>query len=154
MDVALFHQALLGIDQIQTDPEFRLTSQHKRLYQGFASHGARGFAGSDVSEGRFLATLVLALYQTRLPEDKATHEVAILMPKTLVPLYRDRLEAVMRYVFRQRKGDRPGARILKQAFGSLKRAHRLLQINEPARWVIVGFEADTFLPSWAQGHML
>lgn len=154
MDVAIFHQKLLGIDQALTPPEYRLTAQHRRLYTAFASHGARGFSGQLVSDARFLATLVLALYQTRMPDDQTMHEVTILLPQSHEVFFRVQLETVMRHVFRQRKGQVAGVRILKRSFESLKRTHRLLQINEPERWVILGFEADSLLPTWVQGHLL
>lgn len=157
-DVALFHGKLLGKDPDETDPMFRLTWQHQRLYTGYVTSGARGYSGRmgpafPVAD-RFLATMVLALYQTMLPGEDKMHPVVLLFPMMLLPWYRKRLEDVVRYIFRLRKGERAGCRIIKDALNHLRRHHRLLQIPEPDRWVIFGFTADDPLPPWAQGHLL
>ena len=154
MDVALFHQKLLGLNPLLTPSEYRLTSLHQRLYTAFESHGARGFSGRDVSQAQFLATLVLALYQTRMPDDESTHFVTILLPGSHNQVFGEHLEAFVRYVFRQRKSQVEGVRVLRRAFKSLKQAHKLLQIDEPERWVILGFQADDFLPTWCQGRLV
>ncbi len=148
----------MGKNPEETDPMFRLTWQHQRLYTGYVTSGARGYSGQmgpafPVAD-RFLATIVLALYQTKLPGEDEMHNVVLLFPKAILMWYRKRLEGTVRYIFRIRKGQRAGCRVLKEAINHLGRNHRLLQIREPDRWVIFGFTAADPLPPWAQGRMV
>jgi len=157
VDVDLFHRKLLGKDQSRTDTRFRLTSVHRQLYTAFANSGVRGYSGQfdpERSASRFLATLVLALFQTQLPGETDPHHVTILLPKPALSWYRRQVEEIARFIFSQRKGQTEAVQVITLAFHHLRRTHHLLQIAEPDRWVIFGFESTDPLPTWVQGHLL
>ena len=151
MDVALFHLKLLGA---RPEENFRLTPQHRWLYNGFAKSGLRGYSGNEANETRFLATLVLALYQVKTPEETEMHRVALILPKPLTHWYREQVKAIATYVFSKRQGQTEACRVITDAFAHLLRTSQVLQIRQPDRWVIFGFQSDDPLPPWVQGHLL
>lgn len=131
-----------------------MTSQHRLLYTGYERSGYRGYSSHDRSEARFLATLVLAIYQTKMEGDAGMHRVFVFFPSHQVSWYRKQLSEVCRYAASRRRGKRAACKILDASFGSLVGTSRMFQIAEPDRWAIFGFRSDDLIPPWVQGRLL
>ena len=147
-NVRQFHLDLLGRNAQRTPQEFWLTKTHEELYNAYAS-GMHGYSGAQLSEGRFLATLVLALALTEV-----IHPVYFAVPKPRVQWTVDQIEKIGRHIFRIRKGDKEGVLVLRQAFQQLRVTSKILELEEPERWVMFGFKNDDILPNWAKNHLL
>lgn len=134
--------------------EFLLTSQHRWLYTGFARSGLRGYSNNEANESRFLATLVLAMFQTKMEGDAEMHRVALVIPGNLNRWYAEQVKRIAHHIFAKRKGEPAACRILKASFEHLLKTHQVLQIRQPDRWAIFGFTSHDPLPPWVQGHLL
>lgn len=146
MDLVVFHQGLLGRDPNRTPAVFHVSDLHRRLYDAYPA--ARGFSTPPTEgrhEGRFLATLVLALAQTKPGDDR---KVYLFVPRFHEPWARTRIEGVARHTIRCRKKDAVGVRAMQAIFRQLTPCGDFAQVSEPDYWVAFGFSLAGKLPDW------
>ena len=149
MDVEKFHGRLLGIDQKRTPDRFWFTEDARQLYEAHAEWDVRGFSSVDLDEDRFLATFVLALSLTG-----GEHPVCMAVPRQHTDWAMEQIKEIARHIFRERQGNTAAIIALRKAIGQLVTASRVLQIDEPERWVAFGFHREGLLPEWMRGKLL
>ena len=133
-----FHWALLGE---------KPSLEHRQLYTAFCGEKKRGFSG-EPTEDSFLATVILALWQTR------QGLVTVVLPKPLERPSLVRLGTVARPMFRRFKGQELTANTLRESFHKLRMTSAVLHIPEPDRWVSIGFSPDDPIPQWLSRGVL
>lgn len=151
IDYLVFHQNLLGIDPAKTPPAFRVTPAQERLYA--ASEPRHGFLLSSAKSlerwDLFLATFVLAYAQT--PRGLVTFAVS-------APTQRwadEQIKKIAHRIFGARaKMPRASVQELFDYFQKIATGSKILQVNEPARWVAYGFHERDILPPWMRGRLL
>lgn len=149
MDIAVFHQDLLGRNRQLTPQEFWLTDSLKKLYEEFPN-GARGFDSAKENEELFLGVFVAALAQTQ-----RIYPVYFIVPKARMKWTFDRIEIVTRHMFKVRKGKVEGVRAIREALRQIRATSRAVSGEEPDRWVIFGYtNSDPLLPKWAKGRLV
>lgn len=148
MDIQRFHLKLLGIDKGRTPKEFWVTDLHTALYTAYED-GLHGFSTSQLHEVAFVATLVLALGLSEV-----INPVYFAVPKQHLKWVIAQMENVGRHIFRIRKGDKEGALVIREAFQQIRVTHKILDLEEPERWVMFGFKNEDVLPEWAKGKLL
>ena len=151
--MARFHQAFLGHDPEHTPTVFRLTDQHRQLYEAYPQ--ARGFStplDAEPSEERVLATLVLSLAQTKPGKDR---HVYLLTPRQNEQWLMLQLQGLARYAARKRKGDVKALRWLREAFSQLTLSWLFLQMEEPAHWTAFNLHHEApYLPDWLRDGLI
>lgn len=154
LDLAVFHQNLLGIDPEKTPPEFRITQSQKRLYTAGQRSSKHGFL-FDSNQGlesweHFLATFILAYGQT------PTGVVAFAVRSGPTQKWvNEQIKKTARHIFGSRaKSKRKGIDELYANFQRLAMGSNILQLAEPERWVAYGFNEKDILPPWMRGRLL
>ena len=149
MNATAFHAKLLG-NTSQTPEQFRITSLHQALYDGYDRQDKRGFSvDPDFGESQFLATAVLALALS-----EGVKPVYIAIPGSQCKWVIDQVEELARHVIRIRKTDKAAIQVMRTAFQQLRITAELWNEAEPSRWVSFGFRPSDPVPDWAQGKLL
>lgn len=147
-----FHQKLLGTDP---PPEYRLTETHMALYEAFG-RGKRGYVLSSLESrecpDKFLATLVVAIYQTTIPSES---EVYIAVSNPIQRWAVQQIRDTARHIFSCRKtAARQDIELLRSAIQRLQLGSKVIKIQEePPRWVAYGFHNKDLLPPWMRGRL-
>lgn len=153
IDLAVFHQNLLGLNPEMTPPEFLLTKTHERLYKANRESARCGYllqsAGSRESWEHLLGTFILAYGQT--PQGNVTFAVSPSVQKWTG----EQLKRIARRMFSSR-ASAPKASIdgLFRNFQRLIMGSSVLQITEPPRLVAYGFNDADVLPPWMRNRLL
>jgi hypothetical protein len=153
IDLAIFHQNLLGLNPAKTPPEFLLTKTHERLYTANRESARCGYLlhsrGSRESWEHLLGTFVLAYGQT--PNGNVTFAVS-------PPAQRwvdEQLRIIARRIFKSRAGAaKASLEALYKSYQRLTIGSNVLQIAEPPRWVAYGFNDTDVLPPWMRNRLL
>lgn len=153
IDLAVFHQNLLGLNPELTPPEFRLTKTHERLYTANRESARCGYllqsTGNRESWEHLLGTFILAYGQT--PDGAVTFAVS-------PPTQRwadEQLKRIARRIFRSRaSASKASLEQLYKLFQRLTMGSSVLQISEPKRWVAYGFTDADILPPWMRNRLL
>lgn len=152
-----FHQKLLGKDLEKTPEGFRLTERHKALYKAFEK-GKRGYVLPQKVTTRedfesFLATFVVAVYQTTLPTPE---HVTVAVAKLVDQWALAQIKLIARHIFSLRKGaSKADIEVLRSALHRISLGSSVLQIpEEPPRWVAYGYTAQDVLPPWMRGRLV
>jgi hypothetical protein len=138
--------------------EFNITPRILKLYKGFQS-GARGFSNRELDPELFLATFVAAIRQVCLPSETRPDvpkfsRVVFAVARPANPWALERIEHLVRHIFRQRRGDAAGVHYIRETFHRLVMGSRILQLPKPERWVAFGYSNDDPLPEWVQGSLI
>lgn len=149
-----FHENLLGTGPNHS--QYMLSDVHRKLYTSFAS-GRRGYLLSPnvprENFDKFLATFVLALYQTTIP---TPDNVSMVVARAVERWSIDQLKMIVRHVFSIRKNQtRASVKPLEEALNRLHLGSRVLHIPEgPPRWVSYGYHSNDILPPWMRCNLI
>lgn len=153
IDLAAFHQNLLGLNPEMTPREFLLTKTHERLYVANRDSARCGYLlqanAKRESWEHLLGTFVLAYGQTQ--QGQVTFAVS-------PPTQRwvdEQLRKIVRRIFRSRAGaSKASLQGLYRNFQRIAMGSNVLQIPEPRRWVAYGFTDTDVLPPWMRNRLL
>lgn len=151
MDLVSFHRNWFGKDPIRTPSSFLVRPEQIELYEAWPK--ARGLSNKEKDPSIFVATLVLALLQTR---PKSSGKVLLITPPTHRQWVLEQMKSVVRYMVRCRKNNPNGIATVKDVASQIYLYHTPSQIfTEPAKWVSFGFDSlDADVPSWMSNALL
>jgi len=142
MPTARLHETLLG-----TTP----SKSQLRLYDNPAVHG--WLDGSEDPE-KFLAVFMRALALTLPPDGETFRRSFLLLPPKHEAWAVVRMKALTRHMLVQHAKRPMIYNLICKLVSETAMATRVLQMEEPARWVAFGFGPDCDTPSWLRSHLL
>jgi len=150
MDFVQLHRIFLGP---------LVTDEHSRLYENFPQY--RGLSKVAPTRSEFEATFIVALTQALWAKDGGMNESFVLTPASLTSWVNTETITLVRKMFahvkgmegtpetRRRVAEKLGAGVKHLMVGS-----RVHQMEEPARWVSVGFQVTDPIPDWVKSSLL
>lgn len=127
---------------------------HLTLYRAFPK--SHGYKGHDQDLSRLQASLVLGIAQTYPSGGDSFQRVLFVYPSFMDEWVTDQIaNTVKGIVVNLVQQDRiPAAKVVKNALDKLLLGSRVLQIEEPPRWVAFGFDQDDLVPEWLKQGLL
>lgn len=127
---------------------------HEQLYRAYPT--LRGYASSALNLPYLQATIVLGLSQTYMLHPERMTKTAFLVSPTAEKWALEQLDLILREIFDQcrQTGNLRVAQYLGAALKHFLIGNRILQIEEPTRWVAFGFDLDMPLPDWMKDSLL
>jgi len=148
----IFHQKLF-----KHSSSFPVTPKHRSLYEAFEQQEKRGYVlsdgGSREDAEKFLATFVLALHQTRFPNQ---NKVILAISSPVQGWATQQISSMVQHIFRTRKkASKETIQVIKESILQLHIGSNILQLEEePEKWVAYGFHNKDLLPPWMRGRLI